>query len=147
MVVETAPTPPPNVELVGIFIGGQEPEAHIKDAAQGNALLHVFKGDDVGGYTVSAISATEIILTSPEGEKVPLPLSLKRAGTLAKGARKPTARGAAAKKAAAKTPTAAGAGGKNALKGRDKRGANASSVRERLRDLRRKRREANKAAQ
>ena len=74
----TTPVPPPNVELIGVMFVGPEPEALIKDSSQGNAVRHVFKGDDVGGYTVSAISPTEVILTSPGGGEVPLPLALNR---------------------------------------------------------------------
>jgi hypothetical protein len=135
-VVEAEPTPPPNVTLIGVLAVGPEREALVIDSAQGNKILHVIEGDEVGGYTVSSISATQVILASPEGEQVPLPLTLNRTATPPGKGRQPArqAKGAAA----AGRPTAAGP--------RDRAGASTTpSVRERLRELRRKRREANKA--
>jgi hypothetical protein len=136
-VVSSEPLPPPNVELIGVLIVGPEPEALVKDTTQGDNLLHVFKGDDVGGYTVSKITATEVVLTSPAGEEVPLPLPLNRGAPPAKAERK----GAKTTQRAdqAKRPTAAGATEKAG------RTTGPAGVRERLRELRRKRREANKA--
>lgn len=142
-VLADTPIPPPNVELIGVVIAGQEPEALIKDTAQGGTLRHVFKGDDVGGYIVSSISPTEVVLTSPAGGKVPLPLALNltASGSAADRTRSPTAQPAKGQAAAAEQPTAAGASGKGP-------GAGATSdVRERLRELRRKRQEARKAKQ
>lgn len=133
-----APVPPPNVELIGVLIIGPEPEALIKDSAQGGGLRHVFTGDDVGGYTVSAISATEVVLLSPQGDEVPLPLTLNRSGPPASaGAMKKGAAGRKGQKAQKGAAAAAAAD-------RGKGGASAG-VRDRLRELRRQRREANKA--
>jgi hypothetical protein len=127
------------VELVGVFIMGPEPEALINDTGPGGGLRHVFMGDDVGGYTVSAISATEVILTSPQGEEVPLALEIIKSAT------PPPAGGpqgaAAARKGAADAAARANAA---ANEGRGPAGA-ASGVRDRLRELRRQRREQNKA--
>jgi hypothetical protein len=75
---EAAPAPPPTVTLVGVLAVGDEREALIVDAAQGSKLLHVREEDDVSGYRVSRISPTEVILTSPAGEEVPLPLTLDK---------------------------------------------------------------------
>jgi hypothetical protein len=134
--VEAEPTPPPNVTLIGVLAVGPEREALIIDSAQGNKILHVVEGDEVGGYTVSSISATQVVLASPEGEQVPLPLTLNRTATPPGKAGKPARKAKGA--AAAGRPTAAGP--------RDRAGAATTpSVRERLRELRRKRREANKA--
>jgi hypothetical protein len=134
------PVPPPNVELIGVMFVGPEPEALIKDSSQGNAVRHVFKGDDVGGYTVSAISPTEVILTSPGGGEVPLPLALNRTTSPPGKDRKrgKAARADKKRKDADERPTAAGVGKRG-------RGKDPSEVRERLRELRRKRREASKA--
>lgn len=137
--VEAAPVPPPDVELIGVLMVGSEPEAVIKDSTGGGKPRHVIAGDDVEGYTVSAITASEVVLTSPAGEEVPLPLKLRLSPA-------PSSRGKARTRAAAQQkPTAAGAqqepAGRAAAKSR-----NAASVRERLRELRRKRREqANRA--
>lgn len=139
--VETAPVPPPDVKLIGVLMLGTEPEALIKDSTGGGKPRHVLTGDDVEGYTVSDISASEVVLTSPSGEEVNLPLELRlspapasggaaRARARVSGAQQPTAAGPQ------KAPAAAAAG----------KASTAASVRERLRELRRKRREqANKA--
>jgi hypothetical protein len=134
------PVPPPNVELVGVFIMGPEPEALINDTGPGGGgLRHVFMGDDVGGYTVSAISATEVVLTSPQGEDVSLALEI------VKSAAPPPAGGpagaAAARKGAADAAARANAAGKE---GRGPAGA-AAGVRDRLRELRRQRQEQDRA--
>jgi hypothetical protein len=134
-----APVPPPNVELIGVLIIGPEPEALIKDSAQGGGLRHVFTGDDVGGYTVSAISATEVVLLSPQGDEVPLPLTLNRSAAPASAG---GMKGAAGRRANDAQKAAAAA----AVNDRGKGGASAG-VRDRLRELRRQRREANKAQQ
>jgi hypothetical protein len=142
--VDSAPLPPPNVELVGVIMVGPEPEALVKDSAGTAKARHVVKGDDVSGYTVSAISATEVILTSPSGEEVPLPLKLKLSPA------QPAAGGRAARAAA--NAQAQGAGGQPTAAGpapaAQPRPAAVNSpadpaarVRERLRELRRKRRE------
>jgi hypothetical protein len=141
--VKTAePVPPPNVELVGVFIMGPEPEALINDTGPNGGLRHVFKGDDVGGYTVSAISATEVVLTSPQGEEVPLTLEI------VKSAAPPPAGGTAGAAAAARKGAAEAAARANAAgnEGRAPAGG-APGVRDRLRELRRQRREQNKAQQ
>jgi len=138
-VAAATPIPPPNVELIGVIIVSSEPEALVKDSTQGNVVRHVFKGDDVGGYTVSRISPTEVVLTSPGGGEVPLPLPLNRTASPSAGDRKggTAARPGKEPTGAAQGPTAAGP---------DKAGPgkNASEVRERLRELRRQRREASK---
>ena len=138
-VAAATPIPPPNVELVGVIIVGSEPEALVKDSTQGNTVRHVLKGDDVGGYTVSRISPTEVVLTSPGGGEVPLPLPLNRTSSPSAGDRKS---GTAAR--SGKEPMG-GAQGATAA-GPDKAGPekNASEARERLRELRRQRREASK---
>jgi len=152
--VDTAPIPPPNVELVGVVMVGPEPEALVKDGAGAGKARHVIRGDDVGGYTVSAISATEVILTSPSGEEVPLPLKLKMSPTATPGPGGRAARGAANQgQAAAGQPTAAGPGAAGPAAGAPRPAAvttpaadPAARVRERLRELRRKRREQQQGA-
>jgi len=137
---EATPIPPPNVELIGVIIVGPEPEALVKDSTQGNVVRHVFKGDDVGGYTVSRISPTEVVLTSPGGGEVPLPLALNRTTSPSAGDRKG---GTAARPG--KEPMGAAQGATAAGPDKAGPGKNASEVRERLRELRRQRREASKA--
>jgi hypothetical protein len=146
--VDAAPLPPPNVELVGVIMVGPEPEALVKDSAGAAKARHVVQGDEVGGYTVSAISATEVILTSPAGEEVPLPLKLKLSPSQTPAAGGRAARAAANQaQAVAGQPTAAGpvAAGPGATAPRpaavSSPGDPAARVRERLRELRRKRRE------
>jgi len=146
--VDAAPTPPPNVELVGVVMVGPEPEALVKDSAGAGKARHVIRGDDVGGYTVSAISATEVILTSPSGEEVPLPLKLKLSPSPAPAAGGRAARAAATQgQAAAGQPTAAGPAAAGPVAAAPRPAAvtapadPAARVRERLRELRRKRRE------
>jgi hypothetical protein len=142
--VDAAPTPPPNVELVGVVMVGPEPEALVKDSAGPGKARHVIRGDDVGGYTVSAISATEVILTSPSGEEVPLPLKLKLSPspTPAAGGRAARAAATPGQAAAAGQPTAAGPAAAAPRPAAVTAPADpAARVRERLRELRRKRRE------
>lgn len=139
-VAAATPIPPPNVELIGVIIVGSEPEALVKDSTQGNTVRHVFKGDDVSGYTVSRISPTEVILTSPAGEEVPLPLALNRTTSASEADRKS---GLAVR--SGKGPAGATQGATAAGPGKAGPGKNASEVRERLRELRRQRREASKA--
>ena len=139
--VEATPVPPPNVELIGVLHVGDEPEALIQEEGQSKPR-HVFKGDDVGGYTVADIVATEIVLTSPSGEEVPLPLKLKLSATPNAG----QSRRGGATPQAAQQPTAAGpsspAPSRPAnLQTTTSAPTSAASVRERLRELRRKRRE------
>ena len=115
------------------MIGG-EPEALIRNNEVSGKAASVFQGDYVGGYTVSSIAPTEVILESPSGDLVPLPLKLRlssaspAARSLTKPARKPAATAAKSGRGATKS-----------------RAETTSSVRDRLRELRRKRREqANK---
>jgi len=139
-VAAATPTPPPNVELIGVIMVSSEPEALVKDSTQGNTVRHVFKGDDVGGYTVSRISPTEVVLTSPGGGEVPLPLALVRT-TSPPGADRKS--GSAVRPG--KEPAGAAQGATAAGPDKAGPGNNASEVRERLRELRRQRREATKA--
>jgi hypothetical protein len=133
-----APLPPPDVELVGVLMVDGDYEALIREAGQAKPR-YVVKGDDVSGYTVAGIAATEVTLTSPDGEAVSLPLRLKLSGASAGGAAGP------AGAPVAPQATAAGpAGAQPPAVGRPAPGTPAdaaASVRERLRELRRKRRE------
>ncbi len=146
--VDAAPLPPPNVELVGVVMVGPEPEALVKESAGAAKARHVIRGDEVGGYTVSAISATEVILTSPSGEEVPLPLKLKLSPPPAAAGGARAARGTANQaQAPGGQPTAAGPAAAGPAAATPRPAAvntpadPAARVRERLRELRRKRRE------
>jgi hypothetical protein len=142
-VAESVPTPPPDVELIGVLMVGPEPEAVVKETSGSGKPRHVFKGDDVGGYTVSGIAATEVTLTSPSGEEVPLPLKLKLSSSPAAGGAARSRAAAAAQQPKESQPTAAGPQPRPATV--NTRANTAASVRERLRELRQKRREQQQA--
>ena len=70
--------PPPGVGVVGIRILGRDREVFVTDASQGNQQRRLRPGDQVGGYTVKSIEATQLVLTSPSGDTVSMPLSLEK---------------------------------------------------------------------
>jgi len=70
--------PPPGVSVVGIRILGRDREVFVTDASQGNQQRRLRPGDQVGGYTVKSIEATQLVLTSPSGDTVSMPLSLEK---------------------------------------------------------------------
>jgi hypothetical protein len=132
----SAPLPPPDVELVGVLLIGGAHEALIKEKGQEKSR-HVVPGDAVGDYTVVAISPTEVVLASPAGEKLPLPLKLKLSGQ----APPPQHRVGTPTPAA---PTSAGvptAGQPANLRTTPTVQSPVANVRERLKELRRRRRE------
>jgi hypothetical protein len=142
-VVETAP---PEIELVGVLMVGPEPEAVVRDTTGGGKPRHVVAGDDVEGYTVSRISATEVVLTSPAGNDVPLPLKLKLSGGAGGAGSTAPGRARRADAGAAKEAVPTAAGVQPGAAAPAAQATTAASVRERLRELRRQRREqANQA--
>jgi hypothetical protein len=70
--------PPPGVTVVGIRILGRDREVFVTDASQGNQQRRLRPGDQVGGYTVKSIEATQLVLTSPSGDTVSMPLALEK---------------------------------------------------------------------
>src|SRR5262249_11098929 len=119
--------PPPGVSVVGIRILGRDREVFVTDASQGNQQRRLRPGDQVGGYTVKSIEATQLVLTSPSGDTVSMPLSLEKGkpqparpaapvpgkpGAVVPAVRPPVASPAAGVQGA---PTAAGIGAKPAV--------------------------------
>jgi hypothetical protein len=68
--------PPTGIEVVGIRLIGDDPEAFIRDASQGNAQRRVRTGDEVAGFTVQNINATNVELGNANGQSVMLYLQL-----------------------------------------------------------------------
>ena len=95
--------PPTGIDVVGIRLIAGDQEAFIRDASQQNAQRRVRTGDEVAGYTVQAINATNVELVNPTGQTVTLWLQLSPSG----GA-KPGAPQAAGVRRAAPVPAAAG---------------------------------------
>ena len=108
--------PPTGIDVVGIRLIGDDPEAFIRDASQGNAQRRVRTGDEIAGFTVQSINATAIELGNANGQNVTLYLQLAPSAAGAKpgvpaaaGARRPgtpapAAAGAAAQQGGARNP-------------------------------------------
>jgi len=81
--------PPPGVTFVGVRILGDDREVFVTDASQGSQQRRLRVGDEVGGYTVRAVGATRLVLLSPTGDLVTMPLTYETSGgaTAATGAR------------------------------------------------------------
>jgi hypothetical protein len=72
--------PPTGIEVVGIRSIAGDQEAFIRDASQGNAQRRVRTGDEVAGYTVQSIDATNVKLGNATGGTVTLYLQLALSG-------------------------------------------------------------------
>jgi hypothetical protein len=70
--------PPPGVTIIGFRILGKDREAFVTDASQGGSQRRLRVGDQVQGYTVKDIHATELVLTSPSGDEVVMPLTIEK---------------------------------------------------------------------
>jgi hypothetical protein len=66
--------PPPGVTVTGVRIVGKDREALLTEASAGNQQKRLRVGDQVAGYTVKAIEAAGITLTSPSGDPVTMAL-------------------------------------------------------------------------
>jgi hypothetical protein len=79
--------PPDNVTVVGVRILGKDREVFVTDATQTPAAGRRLRaGDQVAGYTVKKIEATAVVLSSPSGDIVSMPLTLDK-GKAATGPR------------------------------------------------------------
>jgi hypothetical protein len=82
MKVEVAPPvtkPPDNVTVVGVRIFGKDREVFMNDATQAPAAGRRLRlGDQIAGVTVKAIEPTGVLLTSPSGDQVSMPLTLDK---------------------------------------------------------------------
>ena len=79
--VEVAPVtkPPDNVTVVGVRIFGKDREVFMNDATQTPAAGRRLRlGDQIAGFTVKAIEPTGVVLTSPSGDTVSMPLTLDK---------------------------------------------------------------------
>jgi hypothetical protein len=94
--------PPTGIEVVGIRSIAGDQEAFIRDASQGNAQRRVRTGDEVAGYTVQSIDATNVKLGNATGGTVTLYLQLALSG----GGRPGTAGAVLGRPAPAGTPSA-----------------------------------------
>jgi len=71
--------PPDNVTVVGVRIFGKDREVFVNDASQNPAATKRLRvGDQVQGYTVKAIGPAAVMLASPSGDMVNMPLSLDK---------------------------------------------------------------------
>jgi len=71
--------PPDNVTVVGVRILGKDREVFVNDASQTPASARRLRaGDQVAGYTVKKIEATGIVLSSPSGDLVAMPLNVDK---------------------------------------------------------------------
>jgi len=69
--------PPANVTIVGVRIFGKDREVFVTEAG---AQKRLRTGDQVAGYTVKAIDAAGVTLTSPSGDVVNMPLVVDSKG-------------------------------------------------------------------
>jgi hypothetical protein len=91
--VDTTPItkPPDNVVIVGVRILGKDREVFVSDGSQNPAIGRRLRaGDQVAGYTVKKIEATGVVLSSPSGDMVAMPLSLDKGKAGAGPGRAPT---------------------------------------------------------
>lgn len=92
--------PPPGVTVVGFRVFGSDREAFVTDttATQGSQQRRLRTGDQIGGYSVKRIEPTGLVLTSPSGDEVTMPLVVekgKSAGTPGAGRPAPASKVAA----------------------------------------------------
>jgi hypothetical protein len=73
-------SPPTGIDVVGIRSIGGDQEAFIRDGSQGNTQRRVRMGDEVAGYTVQSIDATDVKLGNTSGGTVTLYLQLALSG-------------------------------------------------------------------
>lgn len=96
--VEVAPPvtkPPDGVTIVGVRIFGKDREVFMNDASQAPASGRRLRlGDQIAGFTVKAIDPAGVVLTSPSGDAVTMPLTIdkSKAQPAQPGARPPTVR-------------------------------------------------------
>jgi len=80
--VEVAPPvtkPPDGVTIVGVRIFGKDREVFMNDATQAPASGRRLRlGDQIAGFTVKAIEPAGVVLTSPSGDLVTMPLTLDK---------------------------------------------------------------------
>jgi hypothetical protein len=72
--------PPPGVTVVGFRLFGSDREAFVTDSSQtqGSQQRRLRTGDQIGGYSVKRIEATGLVLTSPSGDEVTMPLVVEK---------------------------------------------------------------------
>jgi hypothetical protein len=80
--VDVAPPvtkPPEGVTIVGVRIFGKDREVFMNDATQAPATGRRLRlGDQIAGFTVKAIEPAGVVLTSPSGDSVTMPLTLDK---------------------------------------------------------------------
>jgi len=94
--------PPTGIEVVGVRSIAGDQEAFLRDASQGNVQRRVRMGDEVAGYTVQSIDATNVKLGNATGGTVTLYLQLALSG----GGKSGVAASVPGRPAPAGTPTA-----------------------------------------
>src|SRR5438552_15713157 len=75
--VQAAPVTkaPDGVTIVGVRIFGEDREVFVSDTTQGSAVPRRLRtGDQVAGYTITAIEPNAVSLRSPSGDAVRMPL-------------------------------------------------------------------------
>src|SRR5262249_58032609 len=73
--------PPDGVTVVGVRMFGKDREVFVTDATQNPATGRRLRaGDQIAGYTVKTIEATQVTLLSPSGDSVVVPLTLDKGG-------------------------------------------------------------------
>jgi hypothetical protein len=71
--------PPDGVTIVGVRIFGKDREVFMNDATQAPASGRRLRlGDQIAGFTVKAIEPAGVVLTSPSGDPVTMPLTLDK---------------------------------------------------------------------
>ncbi len=81
----TTPGPPPTLKLSGVILVGDQREALLLDATQGNRQLRMREGEEVSGYKVGRIQAEQISLLGSGGEEIVLLLEIEKGKVAKKG--------------------------------------------------------------
>lgn len=69
--------PPPGVTLTGVRIVGGDREALMTEGPGSPEQRRLREGDEIAGYKVRSIQASRVVLVSPSGEEISLPLVLR----------------------------------------------------------------------
>ena len=75
--VQASPPPPLNVSLLGVTVAGGGREALFKDQGQPKALW-LREGEEFNGYRIKRIDPTSVLVQSPTGEELMLPINVEK---------------------------------------------------------------------
>lgn len=74
---EQTPQPPPTLKLSGVIFVGPVREAVFIDINQNNKQIRMREGEEISGYKVARIDASQVSLVNPTGDEVKLDLLIE----------------------------------------------------------------------